>query len=143
NKSDKEGAELNRLKQQLAENELMPEDWGGDTAIVPVSAKTKAGVPELLDMILLITDVEELKADVDVAAKGLIIEAHVEQGRGPVAQALVETGTLKKGDFIVAGSSYAKIRNLETTGGKPIAAATPSTPVSITGFKTLPEFGDE
>jgi translation initiation factor IF-2 len=92
---------------------------------------------------LLITDVEELKADVDVPAKGLIIEAHVEQGRGPVAQALVEAGTLKQGDFIVAGNSYAKIRNLETTEGKPLKQATPSTPVGITGFKTLPEFGDE
>jgi translation initiation factor IF-2 len=143
NKIDKEGADINRLKQQLAENDLMPEDWGGATIVMPVSAKTKQGVPELLDMILLVTDVEELKADRDVPARGLIIEAHVEHGRGPVANALVEAGTLKPGQFIVAGSSYAKVRNLETTDGKPLKAATPSQPVTITGFKVLPEFGDE
>ena len=143
NKIDKEGADPNRLKQQLSENDLMPEEWGGDTIIQEVSAKTKQGVPELLDMILLVTDVEELKADTDIPATGLIIEAHVEQGRGPVAHALVEAGVLKPGQFIVAGAAYAKIRNLETTEGKPIKEAGPSTPVTITGFKTLPEFGDE
>lgn len=143
NKVDKEGADLNHLKQQLSEQELLPEDWGGDTTVMPVSAKTKAGIPELLDMILLITDVEELKADFDGPARGLIIEAHVEQGRGPVAQALVESGTLKQGDFMVAGAAYAKVRSLETTDGQPLKVATPSMPVSITGFKTLPEFGDE
>jgi translation initiation factor IF-2 len=130
NKIDKEGADINRLKQQLSEQDLLVEEWGGDTIIQEVSAKTKLGIPELLDMVLLVSDVEELKADIDVPARGLIIEAHVEQGRGPVAHALVEAGTLKPGDFIVAGGSYAKIRNLETT-------------VAITGFKTLPEFGDE
>ena len=143
NKMDKEGADVNRLKQQLSEHDLLTEEWGGDTIVMPVSAKTKEGIPELLDMLLLVTDVEELKADIDVPAKGLIIEAHVEQGRGPVAQALIETGTLKPGQFIVAGSAYAKVRNLEDTNGKPIKQATPSTPVAITGFKTLPEFGDE
>jgi translation initiation factor IF-2 len=143
NKIDKEGADLNRVKQQLSENDLLIEEWGGDTIVVPVSAKTKDGIPDLLNMILLVTDVEELKADTDVPARGLIIEAHVEQGRGPVAHALVEAGTLKPGDFIVAGGSYAKIRNLETPEGKPIKQATPSMPVTITGFKTLPEFGDE
>ncbi len=143
NKMDKEGADINRLKQELSEHELLTEEWGGDTIVLPVSAKNQTGINELLDMILLVTDVEELKADVDVPARGLIIEAHVEQGRGPVAQALVEAGTLKPGQFIVAGASYAKIRNLETTTGKPIKQATPSTPVAISGFKTLPEFGDE
>jgi translation initiation factor IF-2 len=143
NKIDKEGADVNRLKQQLAEQELVVEEWGGDTIVQEVSAKTKKGIPELLDMVLLVSDVEELKADTDVPARGLIIEAHVEQGRGPVAHALVEAGTLKPGDFIVAGSSYAKIRNLETTEGKTLKQALPSTPVAITGFKTLPEFGDE
>lgn len=143
NKIDKEGADINRIKQQLSEQDLMIEEWGGETILLPVSAKTKEGIPQLLDMILLVTDVEELKADVDGPSKGLIIEAHVELGRGPVAHALVETGTLKTGDFIVAGSSYAKIRNLESTDGKPVKAATPSMPVAITGFKTLPEFGDE
>lgn len=143
NKMDKEGADVNRLKQQLSEHDLLTEEWGGDTIVMPVSAKTKEGIPELLDMLLLVTDVEELKADVDVPARGLIIEAHVEQGRGPVAQALIESGTLKPGQFIVAGSAYAKVRNLEDTNGTPIKQATPSTPVAITGFKTLPEFGDE
>ena len=143
NKIDKEGADLNRIKQQLADQDLLIEEWGGDTILQPVSAKTKEGLPELLDMILLVTDVEELKADIDVPARGLIIEAHLEQGRGPVAQALVEAGTLHAGDFIVAGGSYAKVRNLESTEGKPLKAATPSMPVTITGFKSLPEFGDE
>jgi len=143
NKIDKEGADINRLKQQLSEHDLLTEEWGGDTIVLPVSAKTKDGIPELLDMLLLVTDVEELKADTDVPARGLVIEAHVEQGRGPVAQALVEAGSLKPGQFIVAGSSYAKVRNLETTEGKTIKEAGPSTPVAITGFKTLPEFGDE
>jgi len=143
NKMDKEGADINRLKQQLSEHDLLTEEWGGDTIVVPVSAKTKEGIPALLDMILLVTDVEELKADTDGPARGLIIEAHVEQGRGAVAHALIETGTLKPGQFIVAGSSYAKVRNLETTDGKAIKQGTPSMPVAITGFKTLPEFGDE
>jgi translation initiation factor IF-2 len=143
NKIDKPDADLNRIKQQLSESDLLIEEWGGDTVILPVSAKTKEGVPELLDMILLVSDVEELKADFDVPARGLIIEAHVEQGRGPVAQALIEAGTLQPGDFIVAGASYAKIRNLETTEGRPLKSATPSMPVVISGFKTLPEFGDE
>lgn len=143
NKIDKEGADVNRLKQQLSEQDLLIEEWGGETILQPVSAKTKEGLPELLDMILLVTDVEELKADIDGPGRGLIIEAHVEQGRGPVAHALVETGTLKPGDFIVSGGSYAKVRNLESTDGKPLKLATASTPVAITGFKTLPEFGDE
>lgn len=144
NKMDKEGADINRLYSQLAEHKVMWDGWsGGDTPVLPVSAKTKAGIPELLDMVLLVTDIEELKADVDVPARGLIIEAHVETGRGPVAHALVEAGVLKPGQFVVAGATYAKIRNLETTTGKALKAAGPSTPVTITGFKTLPEFGDE
>lgn len=143
NKIDKEGADANRVKQQLSEHDLLVEEWGGDTVVVPVSAKTKEGVDKLLDMILLVTDVEELKADRDVPARGLIIEAHVEQGRGPVGQALVETGTLRPGDFVVAGGAYAKVRNLETSDGKAVKEATPSTPVIMTGFKTLPRFGDE
>ena len=142
NKIDKEGADTNRLKQQLAEQELMVEDYGGDIVALPVSAKTGKGIDELLDMILLLADVEELKADIDVPASGLIIEAHMEQGRGAVAVALIETGKLTPGQFVVAGSSYARVRNLESTAGKAIKEATPSTPVVITGFKTLPEFAD-
>lgn len=143
NKVDKEGADVNRVKQQLAEHELMVEEWGGDTVAVEVSALSGKGVPELLDMVLLTADVDELKAEVDEPARGLIIEAHVEQGRGPVAHGLVESGTLKQGNFVVAGSAYAKLRNLESTDGKPLKTATPSTPVIMTGFKQLPEFGQE
>ncbi len=143
NKIDKEGADINRIKQQLAEQELMVEEWGGDTVVVEVSAKTSQGIDNLLDMILLVADVEDLRAEVNVAGAGLIIEAHLEHGRGPIAHALVEEGMLHPGDYIVAGSTYAHIRNLESTDGTPINEAGPSTPVIIAGFKALPEFGDE
>jgi translation initiation factor IF-2 len=143
NKVDKPEADLNRLKQQLAENELLPEDWGGETIVMPVSAKTKAGIDELLDMILLVADVEELKAEDDGPAEGLVIESHLEQGRGPVAEALVEQGTLRAGDFIAVGATYGKVRTLHSTDGQLIKTAKPSTPVIITGLKALPEFGDE
>ncbi len=143
NKIDKDGADPNRIKQQLAEHNLLVEEWGGDTVVQEVSAKTGKGIPELIDMILLVADVEDLRADMDVPARGLIIEAHVETGRGPVAHALIESGILEQGQFIVAGATYAKVRNLETTLGKSIKQAGPSTPVAITGFKTLPEFADE
>lgn len=143
NKIDKEGADLNRVKQQLSENNLMPEEWGGDTIIVPVSAKTKEGVPALLDMVLLVADVEELKADIHVPASGLVIEAHMENGRGPMVTAMVEAGELKKAQYVVAGTTYGKIRNLEDTAGQPIEKAGPSTPAVITGFRALPDFGDE
>lgn len=143
NKIDKEGADPNRVKQQLAEQQLLVEEWGGDTVAVEVSAKTKAGIDNLLDMVLLVSDVEDFRAEAKGAATGLIIEAHVQQGRGPIANALVEEGTLKVGDFVVAGTTYAKIRTLETTDGKQIKEALPSTPVVISGFKALPEFGDE
>jgi len=143
NKIDKEGADANRVKQQLAEHELLPEEWGGDTVIVEVSAKTKQGVDNLLDMVLLVTDVEDLRADATGPATGLIIEAHMEQGRGPIANALIEEGTVKVGDFVVAGTTYAKIRAMQASDGTAIKEAAPSTPVVIAGFKTLPEFGDE
>jgi translation initiation factor IF-2 len=143
NKIDKEGANSNQTKQQLSEHNLLVEEWGGDIVAVEVSAKTKQGVDQLLDMILLVSDVEDLRADIAGPATGLIIEAHVEHGRGPIAHALVESGTLKRGDFVVAGGTYAKIRTLETSEGTTIAKATASAPVTITGFKTLPEFGDE
>lgn len=143
NKMDKEGADPNRVKQQLSEQNLMIEEWGGDTVVVEVSAKTKEGIDKLLEMILLVSDVEELKAESSGLAEGLIIEAHMEQGRGPVAVALVEQGSLAKSDFVVAGGTYAKIRNLETTTGEEIKNAGPSTPVVLTGFKDLPRFGDQ
>jgi translation initiation factor IF-2 len=143
NKIDKEGADSNRVKQQLAEQDLLVEEWGGDTVAVEVSAKTEKGISELLDMVLLVADVEDLRADVDVPGSGLIIESHMEQGRGPVAIALIEAGRLHPGDYIVVGATYARIRNLDSTAGKPIKEAGPSTPVVISGFKALPEFGDQ
>lgn len=143
NKIDKEGADPNRVKQQLSEHNLLVEEWGGDTVVVEVSAKTKAGINNLLDMILLVSDVEDFRAEAQGQAVGLVIEAHVQQGKGPIANALIEEGTLKTGDFVVAGTTYAKVRTLETTDGKPLKEAGPSTPVVISGFKALPEFGDE
>ena len=141
NKIDKEGADLNRLKQQLAENELLPEDWGGETVVMPVSAKTGDGVNELLDMILLMADVEDLKAIAKGPARGLVIESHMEQGKGPTAIVLVERGVLSQGDFLVAGDVYGKVRTLESPDGQTVKSAGPSTPVVVSGFKALPEFG--
>lgn len=143
NKIDREGADPNRVKQQLSEQDLLVEEWGGETVAVEVSAKESKNIDKLLDMVILVADVEDLRADSKAPASGLIIEAHMEQGRGPVAVALVEFGTLSKADFIVAGGTYAKIRNLEGTDGKPLKSAGPSTPAVITGFKSLPRFGDE
>ena len=141
-KIDKPEANIDLVKQQLAEQELLPEEWGGDTVVVGVSSKTKEGLDKLLDMVLLVADIEELKADVDVPAEGLIIESHMEHGKGPLAVALVEQGTLKRGDFVVAGDTYAKVRVLESTTHGVLVSAPPSTPVIIIGFKALPEFGE-
>ncbi len=143
NKIDKSSADLNRLKQQLAENDLTPEDWSGDTIVLPVSAKTKEGVPELLDMILLVADVEELKADHSGPASGIVIESHMEKGKGRVAIALVEQGALKPGDFVRVGATYGKVRTVENTTGEQLEKAGPSMPVVITGLRDLPDFGDE
>lgn len=143
NKMDKPGADLNRLYSQLAEHGLMWDGWsGGDTVVVPVSAKTGEGIKDLIDMILLSTDVENLKALTTGPAKGLVIESHMEQGRGPIAVALIEHGSLKQGDFLVAGSVFGKARTIHDTDGKEIKGAGPSTPVLISGFKELPDFGD-
>lgn len=143
NKIDKEGADVNRIKAQLSEQDLLIEEYGGDVVVVEVSAKTKQNIDKLLDMVFLVSDVEDLKADFEGPAHGLIIEAHMETGRGPVAEALVTQGTLKPGDFVVAGTAYGKIRNLDGTNKKPVKDAGPSTPVVMSGFKSLPEFGDE
>lgn len=142
-KIDKEGANVDRVKQQLVKQKMNPEEWGGDTIIVPLSSKTKDGIDKLLDMILLVADIEEFKADVNVPGEGLIIESHMGQGRGPVAMALIQQGTVKKNDYIIANCTYAKVKLLEDSAGKPIDKAGPSTPIIIGGFKTLPEFGDE
>lgn len=143
NKVDKDTANPQLVKTQLAtEHGLNPEEWGGDTVMVEVSAKTGQNIDKLLDMVLLVADLEELKADVDVPAEGLVIEAHMEVGRGAVVGLLVEQGTMKPGVFLVAGTSYAKIRTMLDFAGKPLAEAGPSTPVTVTGFKELPQFGD-
>lgn len=143
NKIDKEAANPEMVKAQLAsEHQLNPEEWGGDVVMVPVSAKTGEGVDKLLDMVLLVSDLEELKADVDVPAEGLVIEAHMETGRGSVVGLLIEQGTLKPGHFLVAGTSYGKVRTLIDFAGKAMKSAGPSAPVTVTGFKELPQFGD-
>jgi translation initiation factor IF-2 len=143
NKVDKPGADANRVKQQLAtEHNLTPEEWGGDTVMVEVSAKTHQNLDKLLELVLLVSDLEELKADVDVPAEGLVIEAHMEQGRGAVVSLLVENGVLKPTNYIVAGSAYGKVRTLLDYAGRPAKQAGPSTPAVVTGFKELPEFGD-
>ena len=143
NKIDKETANSQLVKTQLAtEHKLNPEEWGGDTIMVEVSAKTGLGIDKLLESVLLIADVEELKADMDVPAEGLVIEAHMETGRGSVVGLLVEQGKLKPGHFLVAGTSYGKVRTLLDFAGKTLKEAGPSTPVTVTGFKELPQFGD-
>ena len=143
NKVDKDTADVPRVKTQLADScGLNPEEWGGDTVMVEVSAKTGQGIDKLLEMILLVTDLDELKADVDVPAEGLVIEAHMSKGRGAVVKLLIENGTLKTGDFLVAGSSYGKVKTLQDFLKNKISQAGPSTPVTITGFKHLPYFGD-
>ena len=143
NKIDKEAANPEMVKAQLAsEHNLNPEEWGGDVVMVPVSAKTGEGLDKLLDMVLLVSDLEELKADVDVPAEGLVIEAHMETGRGSVVGLLVEQGELKPGHHMVAGTAYGKVRTLLDFTGKALKSAGPSTPVTVTGFKELPQFGD-
>ena len=143
NKMDKEGANPDMVKAQLAsEYQLNPEEWGGDTIMVPISAKMNEGIDKLLDMVLLVADMEELKADTDVPAEGLVIEAHMEKGKGSVVNLLVEQGMLKPGHFLVAGTAYGKVRTLVDFAGKTLKEAGPSTPVTVTGFKELPQFGD-
>ena len=142
NKIDREGADIPRTMADLSQHGLQPEEWGGDITMVPVSAKRGDNLDKLLDMILLTADLEELKADVDIPAEGLVIESHMEVGKGSVVNLLVTGGELKTGEFIVAGSAYAKVRTMVDFKGRPKGKATPSTPVTITGFKELPNFGD-
>ena len=143
NKIDKDTANPQLVKTQLAtEYNLNPEEWGGDTVMVEVSAKTGQNIDKLLDLVLLVADLEELKADVHVPAEGLVIESHMETGRGAVVGLLVEQGELKPGHFLVAGTAYGKVRTLTDFAGKTIKGAGPSTPVTVTGFKELPQFGD-
>ena len=143
NKIDREGADIPRTMADLAQHGLNPEEWGGDITMVPISAKRGDNLEKLLDLILLTADIEELKADVQIPSEGLVIESHMEVGKGSVVNLLVTGGELKTGEFIVAGSAYGKIRTMLDFCGKPKGKATPSTPVTVTGFKELPNFGDK
>jgi translation initiation factor IF-2 len=143
NKIDKPDANPDRVKQELVAEEVVPEEYGGDSPFVPVSAKTGEGVDTLLEQVLLQAEVLELKAPVDAMAKGLVIEAELDKGRGPVATVLVQSGTLKTGDVVLAGQTYGRVRAMLDENGKPIKAAGPSIPVEIQGLTEVPQAGDE
>ncbi len=142
NKIDKPSANIDRVKQELSEYELIPEDWGGSTVFAPVSAKNGEGIQQLLDMILLTADIMELKANPDRTARGLVIEAQLDKGRGPVATVLVQKGTLHVGDFISAGACHGKVRAMIDDKGRRVKEATPSTPVEILGLSDVPSAGE-
>ena len=142
NKIDKPSANIERVKQELVEHELVAEDWGGDTVFVPVSAHTKEGIPELLDMISLTAEVLELKANPNRKARGIVIEAQLDKGRGPVATVLVQKGTLHVGDPIAIGSAYGKVRAMMDDKGRRVKEAAPSTPVEILGLNEVPDAGE-
>ena len=142
NKIDKPSANVDRVKQELAEYELIPEDWGGNTVFVPVSAHTKEGIPELLEMILLTAEVKELKANPNRRARGLVIEAELDKGKGPVATILVQKGTLRVGDNVTAGPCYGKVRAMMDDKGRRVKEAGPSMPVEILGLNDVPGAGD-
>ena len=143
NKIDKPEANPERLKSELVAEEVVPEDFGGDSPFVPVSAKTGQGIDELLEQVLLQAEVLELKAAKDSLAKGLVIEAKLDKGRGPVATVLVQSGTLKRGDVVLAGSTYGRVRAMLDEDGKPATEAGPSIPVEIQGLTEVPQAGDE
>ncbi len=143
NKMDKEGANPDRVKQDLTAYNLLAEEWGGDTIMTPVSAVTGEGVDQLLEMILLVADMQQLRANPNRRAHGIIIEAKLDKGRGPVATVLVQNGTLRIGDTIVAGMAYGRIRAMVNERGERVKAAGPSTPVEVIGFGEVPDAGDE
>ncbi len=143
NKIDKPGANLDRVKQELIAEQVVPEEYGGDSPFVPVSAKTGAGIDDLLEQVLLQAEVLELKASKDSPARGLVVEARLDKGRGPVATILVQSGTLKRGDVVLAGSSYGRVRAMLDENGKSIAEAGPSIPVEIQGLTEVPVAGEE
>lgn len=142
NKIDKPTANMDRVKQELSEQGVISEDWGGDTIFVPVSAKKRIGIEDLLEMILLVAEVQELKANPNRPAKGAIIESKLDKGRGPVATVLVEKGTLNKGDVVLVGSAYGRVRAMFNSKGKKINQAGPSVPVEILGLNETPQAGD-
>ncbi len=143
NKIDKPDAQPERVKRQLADRGLMPEEWGGDTVMIEVSAKTKQNLPRLLEMILLVADLAELKADPDAPASGTVLESRIDKGRGPVATVLVQNGTLHVGDVFIVGAVYGKVRALFDDRGKAIKKADPSTPVEVLGLQGVPDAGDQ
>ena len=143
NKMDKPGANPENIKQQLTEHEIIPEEWGGDVPCIPVSAKKREGIEDLLEMVNLIAEMKELKANKDRAAKGTVIEARLDKGRGPVATMLVQNGTLKVGDIVVAGTAVGKVRAMTNDLGQRVKSAGPSVPVEITGLDTVPQGGDK
>ncbi len=142
NKIDKPGANPDRVKQELMEKGLVPEEYGGDTIMVPVSAKQKIGISELLEMVLLVAEVQELKANPNREARGVIIEAELDKGKGPVATVLVQNGTLRIGDSIIAGTVYGKVRAMVNDRGDNVRKAGPSVPVEVLGFNDVPAAGD-
>ena len=142
NKMDRPGANPDRVKQQLAEYQLIPEDWGGDTIMVPVSAHQKTGINDILEMILLVAEMLDLKANPNRLAYGTIIEAKLDKGRGPVSTVLVQKGTLRVGDTIIAGTAYGKVRAMTNDRGEKIKKAEPSTPVEVLGLADVPAAGD-
>ena len=142
NKMDKHGANPDRIKQQLTEYDLVPEEWGGETVICPISAKTGQGIDELLEMVILTAEVQELKANPNRLAKGVVIEARLDKARGPVATLLVQNGTLKQGDVIIAGTAVGRVRVMTDDKGRTVKAAGPSKPVEITGLAEVPGAGD-
>ena len=143
NKIDKEGADPIRVRQELSELGLTAEEWGGGTVMVDVSAKSGANIDKLVDVVLLVADIEDLRARMDGIAEGSIIESHLDAGKGPVATVLVLNGKLKTGDYLVAGGTYAKVRALGDFRGKRITSADPGMPAVVTGFKSVPSFGDQ
>jgi len=143
NKIDKPDAQPERVKRQLSDRGLMPEEWGGDTVMVEVSAKTKQNLPRLLEMILLVSDLRELKADPDAPASGVVLESRMDRGRGPVATVLVQNGTLRVGDVFIVGAVYGKVRAMFNDRGQAIKDAAPSTPVEVLGLQGVPEAGDQ
>jgi translation initiation factor IF-2 len=143
NKMDKEGANPDRVKQELTEFGLVPEEWGGETIFVPISALKDEGIDELLEMILLVSEVEEYKSTPEMPARGSVIEAKLDKGRGPVATLLVQHGTLRIGDSIVVGSTFGRVRAMVNDIGRRVKEVGPSTPIEITGLNDVPQAGDQ
>ena len=142
NKMDTVGANPERIKQQLTEYDLVSEEWGGDTIICPISAKTGMGIENLLENLVILAEVQELKANPNRAAKGTVIEARLDKGRGPIMTVLVQNGTLKLGDIIIAGTAVGRVRTMINDKGQRVTEAGPSTPVEISGLSEVPSAGD-